>query len=362
MKIGIVTQPLRYNYGGLLQNFALQTVLKRLGHQPVTIDYFASPSVFQYIKSTVKSLLLYCLPSRRRRFIPLHPKREKAVFDDFVNSHIDKTGYVYSYRQWQIAGFDAVITGSDQVWRPIFNKDLKDMYLWFVKDPKIIKIAYAASFGTSDREYSIKEISQCKKAAELIDAVSVREQSGVELFDYYFNREAVVTLDPTLLLEADDYIRLIKEPDSRETHFLWSYILDPDSIDNEMLQRIVNNMSLDEYKKAAEGDDDMSPCKWLAMFRDAKLVVTDSFHGTVFSIIFRKPFVTINNTWRGSARIYSLLKGLGLESRIVENGSEEAIMRVAGEKIDWDLVETILNKKREFAIEFLQNSLKTRKC
>lgn len=120
MKIGILTQPLRGNYGGVLQNWALQHILIRLGHEPITIDILPRPSIGRFILSTIKSLLLWFIPSRRRRFKRWRERR-MPLFEEFVSKNIIKTPTCRNYSMEMIReyGLEALLVGSDQTWRPI---------------------------------------------------------------------------------------------------------------------------------------------------------------------------------------------------------------------------------------------------
>lgn len=122
MKIGILTQPLRGNYGGVLQNWALQHILIRLGHEPITIDILPRPSIGRFILSTIKSLLLWFIPSRRRRFKRWRERR-MPLFEEFVSKNIIKTPTCRNYSMEMIReyGLEALLVGSDQTWRPIYN-------------------------------------------------------------------------------------------------------------------------------------------------------------------------------------------------------------------------------------------------
>ena len=357
-KVGIVTQPLWGNYGGLLQNYALQTVLRRLGHEPITIDYLSRPRWYRYPLSLLKSLALYPFPSRRRKFAKWHPVRENELIDRFVNEHISKTAYVYRYKSTLISKLhlDAIITGSDQVWRPMYNPDLKDLYLDFAKDEDIPKIAYAASFGTSEREYTPESLRDCHNAAKRLDAVSVRETSAVRLCHDYFGINAVEVLDPTLLLTAEDYCELTADRPHSTDSYLGLYILDRKPETDNLLQEISRLTGLTNIKQVTENDKSFAPQDWIAMIRDADFMVTDSFHATVFSIIFRKPFITLCNHSRGADRFISLLKPLGLLDRLVDNDCKK-IDSIVAQKINWDNVYRSLDRRRDFAINFLKTSL-----
>lgn len=359
-KVGIVTQPLLGNYGGILQNYALQTVLRRLGHEPVTIDYISPTKWYRYLLSTLKTIVLYPFPSRRRNFVKWEwcPVRENILIDKFINEHISKTGYVYRYNSKLISklGISAVIVGSDQIWRPKYNPDLKDLYLDFLKKKKITKIAYAASFGTSELEYTPKNIRTCSEAAKQLDAVSVREMSGINLCRDYFGIDAVEVLDPTLLLTADDYCELAADRHRSKDSYLGVYILDRKPETDSLLKEIKRLSGLTNIRLITENDKDSAPQDWIAMIRDAGFVVTDSFHATVFSIIFRKDFITLCNRDRGADRFTSLLNPLGLMDRLVDRDCKE-LKIIAAQKIDWEKVSDQLGEQREHSINFLKNNL-----
>lgn len=357
-KIGIVTQPLWGNYGGLLQNYALQTVLRRLGHEPVTIDYIRHHKWYRYPFSILKTLLLFPFSSRRRKFAKWHPIRENKLIESFVDEHISKTDYIYRYGQSLVRklDLDAVITGSDQVWRPIYNPDLKDLYLDFIKDEGIPKIAYAASFGTSEHEYTSKNIQTCSEAAKSLDAVSVREESGIKLCRDYFGIEAVQVLDPTLLLTADDYCELAADRPLSKESYVGTYILDRKYEYDNLLRKISHLTGLTSIRHIIENDKDFAPQDWIALIRDASFVVTDSFHATVFSIIFQKPFMTFCNHSRGADRFISLLKPLGLMDHLIDSDCKE-FEKIATQTIDWERVSHQLDEQREHSINFLKDSL-----
>lgn len=358
MKIGIVTQPLLGNYGGLMQNFALQSVLRRLGHEPVTLDYIWSLRWQRYILTTIKTALLWFVPGRRRKFAIFRPVRENKKIDDFVRDHINTTEYIYRYRQSTLKKYciDGVITGSDQVWRPMYNPDLKDMYLDFVRKDDIRRVAYAASFGTSEREYTSKEVNNCLRGVRRLDAVSVREASGIELCREYFGVEAGEVLDPTLLLTADDYCELSKNIPIAQDKYLGAYILDDKPYYNEVAHDVCSRIGADRVYKVIGKEKALSPIEWIAMFRDAEFIVTDSFHGTVFSIIFQKPFITFCNHSRGAERFRSLLAPLGLMNRLVELDNSD-ISGLLNIPIDWKSVSEKLNINRKRSINFLKETL-----
>lgn len=359
MKIGIVTLSLQENYGGILQNYALQQVLRNLGHEPITINYYHQISLYRWLGSTIRSILFYFSPKKKRtfaRFKETYTIYRKKKIECFLKKHILLTECVANYKFSLISRYrlEAVITGSDQVWRPCYNLNIEDMYLSFVKQHGIKKIAYAASFGTDEWEYSDKQTTNCKKYAQRLDAISVRELSGIDLCKIYLGVDAIMTLDPTLLLDKDYYERLCDDIPKKMTQTIYAYILDV----NEDKQRIINVISKKHgiLKKvlAKDKSESMSVEQWIAMFRDAEYVVTDSFHGTVFSIIFQKPFLCIGNSKRGMARFKSLLSVFGLENRLIDINE---FTDYDDKPIDWRLISEKMRREREKSLKFLTKAL-----
>ncbi len=188
-------------------------------------------------------------------------------------------------------GFDALIVGSDQVWRPMYNYNIEDCFLSFVSHMNLKRVAYAASFGTDKWEFTQQQTEQCAVLAKRFDGISVREKSGVALCNKYLGVNATHVLDPTLLMKSQDYIKLCSHISKREP-FIFAYVLDESE---EKIKSIVNfaeRRGLPYFIKGADNtvSDDDTIELWLSYFRDAAFVVTDSFHGTAFSIIFNKDF------------------------------------------------------------------------
>ena len=206
--------------------------------------------------------------------------------------------------------------------------------------------------------------------AKLFDAISVREDSGIALCEKHLDVDAIHVLDPTLLLEKEDYIKLVekaKEPISGGN--LFCYILDnKDSIENG-IKEIEQKLSLKSFQvkaKISKGTISKgeklkdhvipSPTKWLRAFMDAEMVFTDSFHGCVFSIIFNKPFWVIGNKERGNARFDSLLKQFNLENRRFDINEINKIDLT--QPIDWEKVNTIKKEWQDKSLNFLKENLK----
>lgn len=354
MKIGIVTQSLSQNYGGIIQNYALQQILKRLGHEPITIDYRIKMPLWFWMLCTIKSMLLCFIPGKRRKFLPLpqiNPRKDPIA--QFVDAHINLTKEVSVYKKELIKRYQlkGLIVCSDQVWRPISNKYcLYDCYLRFAKGENLVKVAYAASFGVDSWEYSSKQTKRCKDLVRQFSAVSVREQSGVVLCEHYLGCRAVEVLDPTLLLSAQDYSYICKDVPKYNEPFLAAYILDMDEDKRRTIETYASILHLSVRFVTAGNNLSLSISEWLALFRDASFVITDSFHGTVFSIINHKDFVSINNKGRGASRFESLLSKFDLNSRFV--GKNENIKHLP--PIDWIHVDERKTEWINLSIEFLK--------
>lgn len=308
MKIGIITQPLCANYGGILQNWALQQILIKLGHDPITIDYLPTLTIKSFILSTIKSLIFWFIPSRRRRFIKRKYKR-KSLFDGFIAQHIKKTEVCYQYSMKYIEQYklEALIVGSDQIWRPMYNDCLFDMFLQFAEDFKGKKIAYAASFGVDNWEFSEEQTKICSSLIKQFDAISVRESSGKSLCKNYLGIDALNVLDPTLLVSKDEYIKLCTDIPIVKERFLAAYVLDPSDEVNKIIAEEADKRGLTVRRYSADAKAELTVEEWISIFRDASFIVTDSFHGTVFSILFEKPFRCVANRDRGNTRFEDLL-------------------------------------------------------
>lgn len=310
MKIGILTQPLKSNYGGILQNWALQQVLIKLGHEPITIDVLPRDLPFkEYIIANILSFVKLFIPNKVSSYHHLFMQRPK-LFDTFIKDNIVTTS-IYRRRKASIIHdyrIDALLVGSDQVWRPKYNIGcLDDMFLKFVEGITCPKASYAASFGVDTWEYSAKQTLRYKKLISKFDRVSVREQSGVKLCEVYFNVNAVQVLDPTLLLEKKDYIELIEQtPHVLDEPFLAAYVLNLSEEIELKIKRLAKEQGLKPYIIQADSCATLSVEQWLSIFRDADYIVTDSFHGSVFSYIFGKKFEFIVNQTRGASRFQQI--------------------------------------------------------
>lgn len=362
MRICILTQPLQTNYGGLLQAYALQTVLKRMGHEVWTEDR-------RRPKYSMKRFIAKILTPIRGVYYPTESQNNyiSQNTNKFICKYINTTEPIYTINKemFQKYHFDAYIVGSDQVWRPVYSYYLPNYFLDFTAGDKVKRIAYAASFGTSKWEFTSKQKKKCAILLKKFDAVSVREYSGVILCKKYLGVDAVQLLDPTLLLNKNDYIDLIKEEKTPPfKNRLMTYVLDPSKEKKDIIYKVskATNHNLivvmPENNFYQVGAKEIDKCifppvtNWLRGFMDAEYVVTDSFHGMVFSIIFNKPFIVIANQNRGLDRFTSLLKKLNLESRLVYS-LDDVTDELINTAIDYKRIDQVIDKEKEKARNFL---------
>ncbi len=376
MRIGILTLPLHTNYGGILQAYALQTVLERMGHtvevfqheRPRTLSWKRKP--FAYAKRLVKK---YVLQQKH-----VHIREEewwntvaKPVISQFTQRFIDRNIHlrpIDTFSEIRPTDYDAIVVGSDQVWRsiyfkPMFETSIENAYLGFAEGWNLKRVAYAPSFGTDNWEYTAEETVNCGRLLKLFDAVSVREQSAVAICRENFGVDALHVLDPTMLLSAADYIRLFEQEHTpKSCGNLLCYVLDATPEKQQLIETIAGEKNLIPFKVNSLVENRHAPVEqrvqppieqWLRGFHDADFVVTDSFHACAFSIIFRKQFVVYGNEGRGMARFHSLLSLFGLEDRLVYNLKQYRELP----PIDYTTVEKRLVEMQYHSMSFLQSGL-----
>lgn len=376
MRIGILTQPLRYNYGGIIQNWALQQVLRRMGHEPEMIFLTAhgKPNAkliamrcLSFAKCIIKKYLLnrsdvYIHSVLNPRYNPSAPQ---YVDDEFVK-HLRKTKpldvSVDLAKLVDKRRYDAFIVGSDQVWREEYSPNILSFFLDFLPaDDTRKRIAYAASFGKEHDYISSEKMPECIRLLSRFDSVSVRETEGINIIQHDFGREQVEkVLDPTLLLSSADYERLIKHNDHHRTPYIASYILDSNNDKSTIISQIAIEKGLPVNKINIEVHSGTmaTMSQWLANFADADFVVTDSFHGCVFSIIFGKPFIAIANAERGLGRFVSLLSEFDLTSRLVYSFDDFSTKQQhLLEPLDYNPVHQRHDALRHHSLTWLKNAL-----
>ena len=325
MKIGILTFHCAHNYGAVLHCYALQETLKAMGHDVKVIDYRPEFLLTPYkvwdihrdksYNSFVRRLVLECLKLSKRI------ARHKA-FDSFIQTKLCLTK-----EKTILPSFDAYIMGSDQIWNPQITNGFHKPYFGYFDFPKENRkyIAYAASMETSSLSQKAKDFY--KKALDNFDAISVREKALAELLQHATSKKIETVLDPTLLINATMWDSIAKPP---LVHYKYILVYQvrynkntlriAQSIANQIGAKVIEITSLiyQQYKKNVY--QCCSPEEFLGWIKYASCVVTTSFHGTAFSVIFNRPFYCLKLE-KVDTRAASLLQELGLENRMVEKTS-----------------------------------------
>lgn len=368
MKIAILTQPLHNNYGGLLQAFALQHHLKNSGHDVLTVDFPWSHKLrFWGIKTIVGNVIRkYVLRRPLKSIFPVTDKQKRTIgqyTNRFTAEHIRTTQAIYSVKEFAYIKqyqFDAYVVGSDQVWRPAYSPGMSAFFLSFLgKEDKAKRIAYAASFGVDHcDEFSSEQLVEYGKLLKKFDAIGVREDTAVELCHKNFGVDAQHVIDPTLLLDKEVYCKLVEQDRIHKNNGnMMVYVLDKAPDKQQIIKAVAKERGLTPFTVMPEQDGIYPPVtQWLRGFMDAEYVVTDSFHGVAFSIIFNKPFIAIGNHGRGLARFTSILKMFGLEQRLIFSPAELS-NELINLPIDFATVNQLKTEKQQIATAFLKQAL-----
>ena len=363
LKVGIITLNGYFNYGNRLQNYALQKFLKNINANiyPETVLYEKFNLKLEEKLTRYVNIRNYILNKNGfREFInsgkyKLDIIREynfKRFNDKYINSCFD-----YKIKDDLNDRYDYFIAGSDQIWNPYYV-NLKNEFLQFADRNK--RIAYAASFGVS--QIKPDKINEVKKGLEGIDFISVREQAGAKIVKELTGKEVPVFVDPTLLLTAEEWENVMERPTwHRDKKYILTYFLSdiPVKVQNDIIKLsdlyklkvidLANNENIDYFCSP--------PSEFLYLIKKCSLMYTDSFHGTVFSIINKRPFVISSRQSRVNmdSRIDTLLSMFHLENRKV---SEENNYEIANPmEIEYPDVEAILNRERQRSKEFLCKAL-----
>lgn len=360
MKIAQLTQPLHSNYGGILQAYALQAVLRGMGHEVVylnrTWEKRGTPKLtFLRVLSMLKCAGKRYILANLWNFV----KNDITCSKSFCTSE-ELGKYVKEEH------FDAVIVGSDQVWREEYSPCITDYFLLFLpEDFKIKRIAYAASVGIEEWDIEDDLLPLCRKGLRTFDAISVREERARELLTDTFGIAPTVLLDPTMLLTQEDWKRLISKADMENPVELVHYVLDESEEKTAIVNDVAKTLRLQQNALSVAPLTDKGKIRkldsistWLAHFANAQFVVTDSFHGCVFSILFNKPFVAIANKDRGLSRFTTLLGHFNLQSQLVFSYKEyEDRRKELLKDMDYDAVNRHLDEMRIVSRKFLCDAL-----
>ena len=351
MKIALLNLPYDNNYGGNLQRYALVKVLQKMGHEVIhlnlrfdfTLPWYKRP--IYYAKILAKKILLkhdikiFDTPQKKY-------EQKCSITDSFYQQYVPHTAFITNGKSLsKYVDYDAFIVGSDQVWRKkVANKYLSYMFFAHLQNINKPKIACAISFGTDANEMTDDEISYYGNLYQKFTAVSAREKSGLSLLDKlgWNTPKAVHLLDPTFMLAKADYQKIINSSKTKTSKGnLFCYILDITQEKEDIIKQISLEKKLTPFYVSL--NDNVSIPQWLRSFDDADFIITDSFHGLVFSIIFNKPFKLIRNDFRGNARFDSIIETFSLK----EN-----------REISWNEVNHLITNKQKDFFNFIEQSLK----
>lgn len=375
MKIGILTLPLYTNYGGILQAYALQHVLEKLGHDAHTIDIKRRklPVSLSSLGRVAVRSIRKCLLGQQASEIFYESKMAKyyatvgQLTEPFINAHIKRLE-IEDLSVLSDKTFSGLVVGSDQILRPKYFPKVEDAFLAFAKDWPVKRVAYAASFGTDRWDYSDRQTEACSDLIRHFDGFSVRENSGVGLCQKHLSAEVEHVLDPTMLLSRDDYEQLLNEsnPYADRGRYLATYILDPNEETRACVEHIAQTMDLEviSLRNENEFNSDLPHSEriaqpvesWLSGLIHADFVVTDSFHGSAFSILLNRPFISCGNAVRGLARFESLFEMFDLKSRLIQRYADLPKDATFYQQ-DWTEVNQKLALLRAKSLGFLKQSL-----
>ena len=341
-KVGILNLQHSSNFGACLVAYALQKAIEKTGNRAEIIDFRPESQV-------KKSEYLH----------------KGKFFEEFRQAFLKRSQVCWNFDDLSELNskYDTFVVGSDQVWRYLYSfRNLPEFFLEFADNGKNL-ISYAASFGVDCWEGSDEATEQVKKDLTRFSAVSVRETSGVDICQNMFHVDATQVLDPTLLLQKEDYEPIIEKEaqnNNIDKKYIAYMLLDDNSETMVALQSIANEKNLelvDIYNNPqvqAQSSQFRHIGEWLNLIKNAEFVVTDSFHCVCFSLIFKKDFLCVINSQRGASRLESLLGSLNLETHLVDKLEKKSVETVG---IDYDIVEPLLKEKQKSSFAFLKESL-----
>lgn len=353
-KVGILTLHYGINYGGVLQTYAVLEILRCLGYEPIILDRL--PDFFQksylFKRSVVHAVTHPDFYHFRRNF--LKPISSPAFTSEKLREIVEKEK------------LEAIVVGSDQVWRKETFSVNGDYFLGFCDNLNIKRIAFAASMGIDTWNRDQEETAYMANQLKKFNAISVRESSAVPLLKNKCGVDSVHIMDPVLIAGREVFQKIIVPFSQSHKPKIVTYILDPQnlphdilSLFSEMRTDFLHLLPVDPAKRKRRlfrgNCVPKSVLDWIAEIANADFVITDSFHGLVFSILFHRSFAVLPNKERGNSRIQSILNVFGLQSRFCHNAEEIHLARNC--KIDYIKVDIELKNRQNQGKEFLKNAL-----
>lgn len=365
-KIGIITMHRVINAGSALQAYALYHTVQKLGYQCEIIDYQYPNRFHQQEKKTIPFFTRLWL--RLKYFILYRSRKQHARFKLFQSQAWASSAY-YETREHILNNppkYDLCITGSDQVWNPRCMKG--DSVFFCAFSPNTPRIAYASSFAQGD----IPQNLELQYAHHLsgYKTIGIRENSGVKIINRLTKKQAEVVCDPTLLLTASDYTPFIKQAQIHiKRSYLLAYILDYAFNPYPTIEKVIRNISQEldlgviylmantvDHYRIGKSITSAGPNEYLKLFSEASYIVTSSFHGVAFSLIFEKDFYAITpNKEQEDGRIQTLLHTVGATDRAIKQGTDTTDFICT--KVNYETIRPKIEKYRQHSSNFLQSAI-----
>lgn len=365
-RISTITFHASHNYGSCLQAYALQEIIKKICNENVQYEIINLRTPIQKemyrpffekkdIKSIVKSIIFF--------FNKKQLYRKQELFEEFINTYLNITKEYQSLEELKKEEWssDIYIAGSDQLW----NKYAIDFdwsnYLEFVNNGK--KVSYAASFGPRPQEWTSLEKERIKENILKFSNISVREQGSYYNIKELTGLEPEINVDPTLLLKKEEWEQILPQKKVYDKEYIFLY-----NLKNKEYVKLAHKISkklgipiivskdgkLEEIFYGFKRKFDVGPLEFLLLIKNAKLVLSSSFHGTIFSIIFNKPFFALKGN--EDFRIKTLLEKMNLSERSINFEDLEEKCKKAY-NIKFDEAEKLLDKERKKSEEYLIKAL-----
>ena len=366
MKVIVTTLHHVRNYGSLLQTYATQKTIEKLGHSCEIVDYIPRGLTLKYGILTIKSQGNFVKDIARKSAAALFFSIQQATMIRFLKKNVTlskKTYSTYADLKNSPPVADAYISGSDQIWNTQnYNlpDDVKGYYLQYVPQGKI-KLAYASSIGKD--EFSAEEKACVKEYLKDFKAISVREKSAVSMLDEIGVKDAVHVLDPTLLLTKEEWLEFLGEHKKEKEPFIFVYNLNRNvhvknfalKLAKEKGLKIINFSDTLDFMSGADNRIHNTVFDFLYYLANAEYIVTDSFHGTAFSVNLGKQFVSFAAP-RFNSRLLSILELFELQDRFLTefDGTVDVIYK----EIDREKVERKLQSERARCTDYLDKNLR----
>ena len=369
MKAGIITFNSAHNYGAVLQVYAMQEYLKSLGIDVEVINYRIKEidNVYKLYNVRRKDHKLIRGIKKTYKFIKVNISerwriKRRENFEYFINNVLNTTKAYYTLAEIQkdFLQYDILIAGSDQIWNVELTKGFKPAYFLEFGNKDARRISYAASLGND--ELPEKYIVFYKRYLENFDFISVREESMKELLKDVTDKPITRVIDPTLLLDKDKYDNIKIDTKFKGKDYIYVHFIGKDEKTYEMADKmsrmlklpIVHNREKGLFEHELSGEFNERPEQFISVIENAKYIVTNSFHTTVFALIYEKDFITIPHIKR-PARMQNLLEIAGLSNHLVED--VRIMPKLETLKIDYKDVKKRLLEERKGSIEFLNNAI-----